>query len=159
MTANTEVTLPPSVRDNTKFECMKCGTIADLSTETNLTGNTRPCPNCGVTQWSHLRITTVCDFCATTQNVRWDFPCAPFKVPIAPGEPFQAFAGAWAACDVCKVFIERDDREALVVRAIVKDPTKARPLRQLVVRQAHQGFFNNRAGDPVLYEEEHIDVE
>lgn len=142
----------PSVRDNTQFECTHCHTIVDFAGDTPL-GNLRPCPNCGQMKWDQLRITSVCDFCATTQNVSWEFPCEDFRLPVAPGLPDQGFKGAWGACDECKVLVEARDIRGLLARAILMDPDKDNRLAHVTVIAAHTAFFAHRTGDPVAFRE------
>lgn len=145
--------LSPSVQDNSKFICNDCGTIVDFRDERSYLGGERPCPNCGSYDWDQLRITTSCDFCATTHNVSWEIPCDDFELPIAPGL-MQGFKGAWAACDICKQFIDRGERMALFARAVRMDFHKATPLPRTMIEQAHNGFFAHRTGDPVPFNPE-----
>jgi hypothetical protein len=116
--------------------------------------NAGPCPNCGGRDFKQLRITIACDFCSTTQNVSWKFPCDDFSITFALGLKPQNFTGPWAACDVCKQFIEQDDRPGLAARALKLDPDKRNPLGLTGVLNAHGGFFDHRAGDPVPFEED-----
>lgn len=144
----------PSVKDNTKVRCKGCGTVLDFAGEKFMFSNAGPCPNCGGRDFKQLRITISCDFCATTHNVSWKFPCGDFQLPIAIGLPPQDFTGPWAACDVCKGFIEREDQPGLAARALMLDPDKRNPLGLAGVTTAHSGFFDHRTGDPVPFEED-----
>lgn len=144
----------PSVKSNTKYKCQNCGAIEDLSSQGNLLGNLHPCKACGSAEhWRQILVVLVCDFCATTQNVSWSFPCAPFTVVFLPGGE-QRYDDDWAACDRCKQFILEDNREALVARALLMDRDKRNPLATALIRMVHNGFLNHRTGPPVPYEED-----
>jgi hypothetical protein len=145
--------LPPSVRSNTKYECEGCGAIADLSSADNLVGNIRACDVCGSRRWKQLRITRVCDFCGTGQNLSLEFPCEPFTVAFIPGGT-QTFDSDWCACEVCAKFIEANDREGLIARGMLMNPSHRYPARLALTRMIHNGFFDHRAGDPVPIEED-----
>lgn len=135
----------PSVRDNTKFKCLGCGTILDIPAPFHPLPE---CPGCGGTAYDQIAITPTCDFCASP-NPSWAFPCEDFVIAVIPGGPSQGFKGEWAACDTCKGLIEDGDKDGLAQRAFALDPDKQNPLPQLLVRQAHNGFFVHRTGPPV----------
>lgn len=145
--------MPPSVETNTKYECEGCGAIADLGSADNMLGNMHACDVCGSREWRQLRIVRACDFCGTTQNVSWEFECGRFTIAFIPGGT-QTYDDPWAACDVCKKFVENGEREALVARAMKTMPSRRYPARVALTRMVHNGFFDNRTGDAVPFHEE-----
>lgn len=146
----------PSVRDNTKYRCKGegCGTIFD----SEASGSALSCPNCGGMNLAHLRITAVCDFCSTTENVRWAFPCAPWRDLTGA----MMDLGPWAACDECKELVEARDREGLLRRWTEHDPDwqegkwSMPPLEIMRgVNAIHQRYFDNRTTEKAeLYDPE-----
>ena len=95
----------------------------------------------------------VCDFCSVPGPV-WRYPARSFVAYRAPNVAGES-VGDWAACDLCHVLIEADDRTALAQRSldelIFKHPeaiTAAAVLyKDLAVLQ--QQFFAHRSGTAV----------
>lgn len=142
----------PSVRDNTKYRCDGCGTIVDVASFP-----APPCPNCGHAHFTQIRVTTVCDFCSGTENVRWVFPCQDFSDPAIPG---HSSIGDWAACDDCKPLIEAEDWNAVGDRWLARDPdARALPdrLARFAMRELHTRFATHRTGDPYLADDDYLE--
>jgi hypothetical protein len=57
----------------------------------------------------------ICDFCSSP-DVGWRYEAADFVASVEAGFTHES-VGAWAACNACKVLIERGDREGLTRRS------------------------------------------
>lgn len=146
------------VEDNRKFRCKTCGAIYHYETAFE---TATPCRTCDDVNYEQIRITTVCDFCSTADNVNWTYPCNDFVVPaLIPGLPDEAKIGPWAACDECHRLIEVDAWDAITERAIAEHqraqrlPNKAIRVLQHLLLNLHQQFRDNRAGPAYRHTEE-----
>jgi hypothetical protein len=85
----------------------------------------------------------VCDFCSTGSPV-WFYPAEDF--PIAGGMS----TGGWTACETCRVYIERGDREGLHRHVIEhfrrRHGMQAAKLAGPSLRETHECFFAHRTG-------------
>lgn len=102
---------------------------------------------------SHEEI--VCDFCSTPHGPFWAYEAEDFVLDAGETATLYGSAGAWGACDKCRVDIDRDNRRALLVRAIgamsKAMPTTPLDIIETALRQAHESFFNHRLpGGPTL---------
>ena len=91
-----------------------------------------------------------CDFCSVPGPV-WRYPARSFVAYCAPNVAGES-VGDWAACDLCHVLIEDDDRSGLAQRSldelILKHPeaiAAAAVLREDLA-ELHQQFFAHRSG-------------
>ena len=91
-----------------------------------------------------------CDFCSAAGPV-WRYPARSFTAYCAPNVAAES-VGDWAACDLCHVLIEDDDRSGLAQRSldelILKHPEAimaAAVLREDLA-ELHQQFFAHRSG-------------
>jgi len=94
-----------------------------------------------------------CDFCSAPGPV-WRYPARSFVAYCAPNIAGES-VGDWAACDLCHVLIEADDRSGLAQRSldelILKHPeaiAAAAVLREDLA-ELHQQFFAHRSGKAV----------
>jgi hypothetical protein len=78
-----------------------------------------------------------CEFCGSVRP-RWSYPI---------------HGGTRKACDECRTVIERDDREALLDRAVLIPvprtlPDRYAPRFRRRARELHEEFWQQRAGPP-----------
>ena len=93
----------------------------------------------------------VCDFCASPRP-RWWYPCREYTIIRDGNAPDIGSRGNWAACDICRTLIDHDHREALVMRVALRVAVRygvALALMTPEIREAQQGFFDHRTGEPV----------
>lgn len=147
-----------SVKDNRKFKCKTCGAIYHFETAFE---TAQGCRVCGDVNYEQIRITLVCDFCSTAENVNWTYPCHDFIAkPLLPVLPDEAKIGPWAACNECHALIEKGDWEAVADRATANHPSAQglserhrRVLRKLLLA-LHKQFQENRAGTAYRHKED-----
>ena len=95
-----------------------------------------------------------CDFCSAPCPV-WRYPARSFVAYCAPNLAGES-VGDWAACDLCHVLIESDDRRGLAQRSLdellFKHPeaSAAAPALYEDLAELHQQFFAHRSGTAVL---------
>lgn len=146
------------VEDNRKYRCKTCGAIYHYETAYE---TATPCRTCGDVNYEQIRITTVCDFCSSPDNVVWTYPCHDFVVAtLLPGLPDERKVGAWAACGACHDLIEAGAWDAVAERAIESHqkterlPAKAVRMLQRLLLSLHQQFRDNRAGPAYRHKED-----
>jgi hypothetical protein len=94
-----------------------------------------------------------CDFCSVPGPV-WRYPAQSFVAYRASNLAGES-VGDWAACDLCHVLIEADDRSGLAQRSldelILKHPEAVAAAAVLYEDLAvlHQQFFAHRSGTAV----------
>jgi hypothetical protein len=95
----------------------------------------------------------ICDFCSHP-NVGWLYPTRSFVAYIVDGIGGQS-VGDWAACDVCHVLIENDDRSGLAAHSIdslIKVHPEFQVAREELLHEMerlHGTFFSSRMGAPI----------
>src|ERR1700693_1826203 len=94
-----------------------------------------------------------CDFCSTP-GPAWRYRARRFVAYYAPNVAGES-VGDWAACDLCHVLIEADDRSELAQRSldelILKHPEAIAAAAVLYkdLAELHQRFFAHRSGRAV----------
>lgn len=95
-----------------------------------------------------------CDFCSAPCPV-WRYPARSFVAYCAPNLAGES-VGDWAACDLCHVLIESNDRRGLAQRSldelILKHPEASAAAAALYedLAELHEQFFAHRSGTAVL---------
>lgn len=98
----------------------------------------------------------VCDFCSQPSPA-WRYPCATFDSFVVETDTQTVTGtpvGDWLACEPCHDLIERDDRVALVDRAVATPKTFSgievpEDIARTFTRELHEGFFAHRTGEAV----------
>jgi len=91
-----------------------------------------------------------CDFCSMP-GPAWRYPAGSFIAYCAPNVVGES-VGDWAACEMCHVLIEADDRRGLAQRSldelILKRPEAILAAAVLYedLAELHQQFFAHRSG-------------
>jgi len=94
-----------------------------------------------------------CDFCSMPGPI-WRYPARSFIAYCAPDVAGDS-VGDWAACGLCHVLIEADDRSGLAQRSldelILKHPEAIAAAAVLCedLAELHQQFFAHRSGRAV----------
>jgi hypothetical protein len=94
-----------------------------------------------------------CDFCSMP-GPAWRYPAGSFIAYCAPNVAGES-VGDWAACEMCHVLIEADDRRGLAQRSldelILKHPEAILAAAVLYeeLAELHQEFFAHRSGTAV----------
>jgi hypothetical protein len=101
----------------------------------------------------------VCDFCSDG-GPHWVYEAEDFSM----GEDNQyGSIGAWGACEACHKYIQYDDREKLLERAVERliielraqkiAVTLPRAVIARIINESHTGFFQHRLDkEPALYQ-------
>lgn len=154
--------MTPSVDDNRKYRCKTCGAIYHMETAFD---TARECVTCGDVNYEQIRITLVCDFCSTPDDVAWTYPCEDFVVAgLVPGLPNEVKVGDWAACEACHDLIEAGAWAEVGKRAVDHHverhplPAKARSLLTILLRKLHTDFQQHRTGTPYRHDKENPDA-
>ena len=94
-----------------------------------------------------------CDFCSMP-GPEWRYPARSFIAYCVPNVAGES-VGDWAACDLCHLLIEADDRKGLAQRSldelILKHPEAGAAAAVLYkdLTELHQQFFAHRSGTTV----------
>lgn|ERR1700729_98732 len=104
-------------------------------------------------------MTLRCDLCHTTE-VKWDYDCADFELPLLDGQTFVS-TGGWIACEECSDIIEQNGipvfHEPVAQRLAENHGGSAERWKQSVSR-LQAAFLEHRSGPRKLLSSEELNA-